>query len=418
MKWKTNSLYRVKTNFSNEKLSVTDLIYNYQPIIGSSAISLFLTLFAESKSGVSDNLFLSHDRLIKITSQLKEELILSFSKLEMFSLLNIYYSSEENRIIYVLEEPQSIKSFEESFINDYLVKKIGLENYKINNAFSKSNVESDSFGEGYKLETINQNVSRNKSMKLTKEKLELNVLLDLSSLFQVLQSKDIDYTQWWDKDFEVLVRESIVIYDLTFLDVYLIFESILHSEKKITPNSFSSFVKRNFENDNLNWIDKVLKNKVLNAKKSNLLKTITPEQFINLRLKRAVSISEKRLINNLRNLSHLDDEVINILLDYSILKNNGSIVYSYLSKIADQLSKKNIVTPHDIFDYLRQTNNGKTPRDYYQIGESDETIEFVSELFNDDEIDEETSEFTMEADGSDSEDEINNLQSLVEEFIG
>ncbi len=413
MKWKTNSLYRVKTNFSNEKLSIMDLIYNYQPIIGSSATSLFLTLFSESKSGISDNLFLSHDRLIKITNQMKEELILSFSKLEMFSLLNIYFSDEENRVIYVLEEPQSIKHFEESFINDYLVKKIGLENYKINNAFSKSDASIDSFSDQYKLETINQNISRNKSMKLTKEKLELNVSLDLSALFQILQAKDIDYIKWWNKDFESVVREAIVIYDLTFLDIYLIFESILQTQTRISINDFASFIKRNFENDSVNWMEKVLKNKILNAKKSNLLKTISPEQFINLRLKRAVSISEKRLINNLRNLNHLEDEIINILLDYSIVKNSGNIVYAYLSKIADQINKNKITNTHDVFDFLRQSSSN-TSTDYYQIGEGDDTIEFVSELYEDDD-EEETTEFTMEVNKTDEE--INNIHKLVEEFI-
>ncbi len=411
MKWKTNSLYRVKTNFSNEKLSIMDLIYNYQPIIGSSATSLFLTLFAESKSGISDNLFLSHDRLIKITNQMKEELILSFSKLEMFSLLNIYFSEEENRVIYVLEEPQSIKHFEESFINDYLVKKIGLENYKINNAFSKSDASIESFGDQYRLETINQNISRNKSMKLTKEKLELNVSLDLSALFQILQAKDIDYIKWWNRDFESVVREAIVIYDLTFLDIYLIFESILQTQSSISINDFSSFIKRNFENDSVNWMEKVLKSKILNAKKSNLLKTISPEQFINLRLKRVVSISEKRLINNLRNLNHLEDEVINILLDYSIVKNSGNIVYAYLSKIADQINKNKITNTHDVFDFLRQSS-ANTSTDYYQIGEGDDTIEFVSELYDDEE---ETTEFTMEVNKTDEE--INNIHKLVEEFI-
>ena len=436
MKWKNSSLYRTKINFNPENFSLRNLIYNYQPIIGADAVTLYLFFYSESTNGITSSLFLSHERIIKITNLIKEEISLALSKLELFSLIDLYYDSDDNRVIYVLKNPAGIDDMEEDFISEYLVKKIGPENAKINESFlSNKNIEKSL--NNYSKKTSNSSILTNKSFRITKEKIQLSIDIDLNPLFRLMFNKNMLYTKWWNRKIEAQVKEAIVIYDLTFLDVYLLFESLLTKGQKVSSSNLFNYLKQTKANDDL-WVDKFLKDKIINTKKFELLKTISPEQFINLRLKRPIKIGEDRIINQLKSEFNFSDEIINIILDFSIVKNNGNIVGRYILKISETIQRRKISSLREVVDFLRtiyldvDESKSNKANQFYQFDddthdmdsssqekyvetENGETIEMISRLYGDDETDE--SEIKYLDDESTEEMDLNNLENIVKKYM-
>ncbi len=368
MKWNVNDLYRSKLNFNYEQLSLRNLIYNYQPIIGSEAIALYLFLFTEATNSITSSLFLSQERILKMTALSRDELVLIFSKLELLSLVEIFYNKPESRIIYVLNEPLQVDFLSEDFIKDYLINKIGMENIKINEAFltTKSSL-AKSFVNYTKKERkiihINDQQTQQK-----KASYDLNIKVDLSELIKLIKQKSSTYDTWWDADLEKMISDSIVVYNLNLLDVYLHLEDLLEANDKVNPILYFNKIKESKRNNEL-WIDYLLRDKNVNNKKFNLLRNLSPQQFINLRLKRLTKNKEEILINNLKTNYHFSDEIINVLLDFSILKNDYLIVDNYILKIADSIQKHEIKDSSELIDYLRKSFSKRSKalkNNYYQ----------------------------------------------------
>ncbi len=438
MKWKSNSLYRVKINFKEEEFSLSNLIYNYQPLIGSDAVSLYLFLYSESNSGISKALFLSQERILKITNLIKEEAILAFSKLELFSLIKVYFSKENDRFIYSINPPLSIDYLENNFINDFIIKRIGIENFKINSSFLTIKKIENITDETYELQEINSPILINKSMKITKEWLQLNVNIDLTPLLNLLYDEKIDYLKWWNNNIEHVISEAIVLYDLTFLDVFFVLQKIVELNKNdlVDIIQFQDKVRKIFKN-NQYIIEKILKDKENNVKKANLLRILPSLQFLTLRLKRSPSTEEITIINQLKKEFNLKEEAINVLLDYSILKTKRNIDSELILSIASLIKKNNITSAQETFKLLKKINlktssiDKQTELDYYSIEQSNETIEFVTELFNDNyddsslENSNESSLSTNNADFNEEEynidedtSEIENIEKIINKFIG
>ncbi len=372
MKWNANDLYRSKLNFNYEQLSLRNLIYNYQPIIGSEAIALYLFLFTEATNSITSSLFLSQERILKMTSLSRDELVLIFSKLELLSLVEIFYNKPESRIIYVLNEPLQVDFLSEDFIKDYLINKIGMENIKINEAFltAKSSL-AKSFVNYTKKERKIIHINDHQ-LETKKTSYDLNVKVDLNELTKLLKQKSSTYDIWWNDDLAKMVSDSIVVYNLNLLDVYLHLENLLEENNTVNPIAYFNKIKESKRNNEL-WIDYLLRDKNINNKKFNLLRNLSPQQFINLRLKRLTKTKEENLISKLKVDYHFSDEIINVLLDFSILKNDSLIVDNYILKIADSIQKYEIKDSSELIDYLRKSfskrskkNNQINKKDYYQ----------------------------------------------------
>ena len=413
MKWNANDLYRSKLNFNYEQLSLRNLIYNYQPIIGSEAIALYLFLFTEATNSITSSLFLSQERILKMTSLSRDELVLIFSKLELLSLVEIFYNKPESRIIYVLNEPLQVDFLSEDFIKDYLINKIGMENIKINEAFLtvKSSL-AKSFVNYTKKERKIIHINDH-DLQPKKSSYELNVQVDLDELTNLLKQKSSTYDTWWDIELEKMVSESIIVYNLNLLDVYLHLETLLEETDKISPIAYFNRIKESKRNNEL-WIDYLLRDKNINNKKFNLLRNLSPQQFINLRLKRLTKNKEETLINNLKQNYHFSDEIINVLLDFSILKNNNFIVDNYILKIADSIQKHEIKDSSELIDYLRKSfskRNKSQKNNYYQ-----HDMEQVDNLSINTLIDDETNEEESFSNHK-NEQNVDDVDAMIKEFI-
>ena len=87
--------------------------------------------------------------------------------------------------------------------------------------------------------------------------------------------------------------------------------------------------------------------------KLSYLKNLDVKDYFILRLNRMPSPSEAELIIQLKQKYGLEKDMVNILIDYSILVNDGAINIKYILKIGDTILKENIDTQEKLILHLR-----------------------------------------------------------------
>ncbi len=372
MNWKIKHLYKTKLDYSPELFLMKNIVYNYQPLIGIRAISLYMFLFLEATNGITNVLFLPQSRILKLTNLSIEEMDLIISKLEFFNLLEVYENDEQNQI-YLLKQPLDYDSLGEGFVTEFLINEIGTENDRINSTFLSNDFKKSIFNE-YKRKTKSDAFLTKTSDKSEEKKksLKLNFKVDLSLLFKQLEQLGIFVDNFWNEELEQVVKQSILIYDLSFEEIALVIQELKNDNIFIDSLSFVDSVSKK-KRQNYNWIDDFFKKKSLNFKKVSLLRTLSPQQYINLRLKRTITKEEEKLFMFLKN-EKLSDEVINILLDFSITQNQGKLITEYVKKISSSILKLKIIKAKEVLDFLRKTQStSENFSDIYYI--NDNTLE-------------------------------------------
>ena len=69
-----------------------------------------------------------------------------------------------------------------------------------------------------------------------------------------------------------------------------------------------------------------------------------PHNFIKVRLGREATAEERKMISDLSKVSKLPNEFINLIIDYSAIKNDGLLSVNYVEKISKTVVDKKIDT--------------------------------------------------------------------------
>ncbi len=109
----------------------------------------------------------------------------------------------------------------------------------------------------------------------------------------------------------------------------------------------------NYESDN-NIL--ILVEDQIKEEKIKLLKEITVESYMNFILERELTNSEKTFINRLRESYKVSDALINLAIDYSLIKNN-KIVNKYVEMIIITLTREGMINFNDALKFLKEIFN-------------------------------------------------------------
>ena len=98
------------------------------------------------------------------------------------------------------------------------------------------------------------------------------------------------------------------------------------------------------------------------AKKVELLKGVEPFEYLKIRQNNEdPSFQNIKLLEDLSIISKLNNEVINVLIDYVLIKQSGRLPYNYVMKIASSLSNAGIRTAEEAMSYFSNiTNRGNS----------------------------------------------------------
>ncbi len=378
---------------TQDRLTLTLL---YQPIVGSIAVSLYLTLWSFLDRNKFNSLGNTHNDLA-ISMQLKlDDIKEAKDKLEAIGLIKTYLKKGEvNSYIYELYGPLSAYDFFNNPILDTaLYNNLSKKEYKrIVDSFSLPKVDlkgyqdiSCSFKDVYnfvsteKLE--NNNIKRAKHLGLSFEpSINFNEVLSLIPE-ELLNIRSIS------KDTKELIYELAFIYNLENEAISEIIKNSL-VDRKIDINLLKENCRSFYKFEHKGKIPKIVyqnqplylrQDQVNNTKRSKLInqfETTSPYEFLSLKQESKPTEKDMEIIEYLMIEQKLNPGVVNVLLDYVLKINNNKLVRKFVEQIAVQWKRSKIETVSDAIDFAKAEYGKKNPK-------TSKKVEAVPSWFNQD----------------------------------
>lgn len=365
----------------------------YQPIIGHTAVSLYLTLIddLEKREVMSDEL--THHHLVS-TMQLKlNDIVIAREKLEAVGLLKTYVKEENvNNYVYVLYSPLSVNDFlnhpilsvvlynnlgkkeYEKLVNYFKIPRIVLKDYEdITASFSSvfTSVPGNLF-------TANDNIiSKNIGSMKMDDKIDFDLLI--SSI-----PKNIVNEKCFNDDVKSLINALAFTYNIDDFAMQGLVRNSLNEKGMIDKNELSKNVRNYYEFENAGKLPTLIYSKQPDylksptgdtsnwAKQVYTFENVTPNDYLRSKYKNGEpTMRELQIIEDLMKKQKMKPGVVNVLISYVLKVNNNKFTRSYVETVAAQWCRMNIETVEDamkvaekehrkIKKLMEKDNNGKT----------------------------------------------------------
>lgn len=346
----------------------------YQPIVGSHAISLYLTLYADykKKSDICslEDLLLEMGIDITILTEAK-------NKLEGIGLIRTYYKKDKGQsfLKFVLYAPKTPKEFfddilfkgllisrigekkVQQYLRRYKTKKLDLDGYnEISASFNdvfKSSLDEDVYsstlnivgGYGRKVIDVSKGFDNSKFLSSLEnfnilpkaiKKSDMKKISELALLYGVNEDIMGDYVSQAYRPNE---KEKI--------DYEMV------KELCVKDKSYQVLRKNGSNNIAYSATSKM-------GKKVEMMQTYSALDYLKIKQNNgAVSPSDVKLITELNESYGLNSSVINVLIDYCLERNNNQLSRTYVTKIAASLNREGISSTLDAMNYLKQNSRRK-----------------------------------------------------------
>ncbi len=346
----------------------------YQPIVGSHAISLYLTLYADykKKSDIAslEDLLLEMGIDITILTEAK-------NKLEGIGLIRTYYKKDKGQsfLKFVLYAPKTPKEFfddilfkgllisrigekkVQQYLRRYKTKKLDLDGYnEISASFNdvfKSSLDEDVYsstlnivgGYGRKVIDVSKGFDNAKFLSSLEnlnilpkaiKKSDMKKISELALLYGVNEDIMGDYvSQSYRPD-----EKEKIDYDMV-------------KDLCVKDKSYQVLRKNGSNNIAYSSTSKM-------GKKVEMMQTYSALDYLKIKQNNgAVSPSDVKLITELNESYGLNSSVINVLIDYCLERNNNQLSRTYVTKIAASLNREGISSTLDAMNYLKQNSRRK-----------------------------------------------------------
>lgn len=356
-----------KTIITDKDLKVVSMLY--QPIIGYTAVCLYLTLINDlnNQDLISDDLTHYH---LMTTMQLRlDDIIIAREKLEAIGLIKSYLKKGNvNQYVYLLFSPVSPNEFfNHPILNIVLYNNIGKKEYdKLVSFFKVPKINlheyediTHSFDEVF---TSRAGTIRKEIEDITKRDTS-NILINKGVDFNLLISGIPDSQvskNCFNDETRKLINNLSFIYNLDTLDMQGIVRECINEKGLIDKTLLRKSCRDYYQFDNTGNLPTLIYNKQPdflkkpegdNSKWAKLVYTfenITPYQLLKARYKGAEPTDrDKRLIENLMIDQKLNPGVVNVLISYVLQVNDQQLKKSYVETIAGQWKRLNIETVED-----------------------------------------------------------------------
>ena len=340
----------------------------YQPIIGHTAVSLYLTLLDDLSKSIMSEEF-THHHLVS-TMQLKlNDIIIAREKLEAVGLLKSYVKEDNvNNYVYVIYSPLSVNEFlnhpilgivlynnlgkkeYDKLVNTFKVPRINLKDYKditatFNTVFTP--VSGNVFIE-------NDNIIKKNIGTLNMEdKVDFDLLI--SSI-----PKNMVSDKCFNDEARNLINSLAFTYNVDDLNMQGLVRNSLNEKGMIDKSELINNVRNFYEFDNAGKLPTLIYSmqpdylKSPRGDNSNWAKQIytfentTPNDYLRSKYKNGEpTMRELEIIEDLMVKQKMKPGVVNVLISYVLKVNNNKFTRKYVEAIASQWSRMDIETVED-----------------------------------------------------------------------
>ncbi|GGI10257.1 replication initiation and membrane attachment family protein [Gottfriedia solisilvae] len=375
----------------------------YQPIIGSQALSLYMTLWSEcEQTDLNPNNLTHHSLMLGMRTNLKtiyEQRLM----LEGIGLLKVYEGSEEGnkKLLYELQSPLDPHSFfEDPILNIFLFKTIGktqyqrAKNFFSRQAFSKEGYRdiSSSFDSVFQTVTMEQLHEIQKNNEITQSETQNTRLLKEQQPLKIsVKMEEFDYDLFLDglsdsfvpkRSFTAEVKETILklafLYGINPIQMKTIVMRALNDENKINTESLRLEAREWYQFQHHEAlptiVEKVqpIQHRELKAEPTTqeekliqCFETISPRQYLKeISGGAEPSEADLKIIEEIMIDQKLLPGVANVLIDYVMIRLDKKLSRNYVIKIASHWARKGVTTVKQAMDLARkefeETRQGTT----------------------------------------------------------
>lgn len=350
-------------NDSDKKL-VSQL---YQPIIGYTAVSLYLTLMDDLDELKLMSGELTHHHLMTTMQLRLDSIVDAREKLEAIGLLKTYMKKENHiqNFVYLLYSPLSAQEFfnhpilnivlfnnlgkkeYEKLVNYYKVPRYNLKEYTDITA-NFSDVFKSSTGRS--LEVVEDIATKSSNSLILKEQIDFNLLI--SSL-----PKNMISDRCFTADVKELINSLAFVYHIDDLTMQGLVRDCLNEKGLIDRTSLRKACRNYYQFDQGGKLPTLIYSKQPEflrkemgdtskwAKMVYTFENISPYDYLKSKYKGAEPTSrDLRLIENLLIDQRMQPGVVNVLLSYVLKINDQKLNKNYIETIVGQWKRLNIET--------------------------------------------------------------------------
>ncbi len=343
----------------------------YQPIIGTDAINLYLTLCLDLDKNEFMSEENSHHHLMTSMRMRLSDIISAREKLEAIGLLKTYYKkgNDVNTYIYEIFSPLSAHEiFSHPVLNIVLYNNVGKKEYeKLVNRFklpkiSYSNYEdiTKNFNEVFDSVPSSSFINSIHDIKsFNKLNIEIEDSIDFDLLLSYLPTGLLSRNTL-TKDEKKLIQNISYVYNLDTEEIRNLIINSVNDKHNIDKTLLRKNARNYYQFENNGKLPSLiyqkqpeyLRNPIGNdskrAKMIYTFETVSPYNFLRSKNNGAKPTArDLNLIDNLMIDLELKPAVVNVLIDYVLKINNNKLTKNFVETIAGQWKRLNIETAED-----------------------------------------------------------------------
>ena len=399
----------------------------YQPIIGITAINLYMTLCHDLDKNEFMSEECSHHHLMTSMRIKLEDIVIAREKLEAIGLLKTYFKSGEdvNSYIYELFSPLSASEvFSHPILNIVLYNNVGKKEYeKLVGKFKLPRVNTSSYEDITKnfdevFDSVSGTMFEN-ALKDIKTTHKLNINIDNEFDFELLESllpNGLLNKKTFSKDIRTLIQNLSFIYNLEVEEMKNLIINSVGTNHNIDKTLLRKNARNYYQFNNNGklpsliyqkqpeYLKSVEGNDSKRAKMIYTFESVTPYQFLKSKYNGVKPASrDVNMLESLMNDLRLTPAVVNVLIDYVMKTNDSKLNKNYIETIAGQWKRLGIETAEDAMNQAYKESKKKKEKS--SKTKKNET-EIIPEWFNKD--------IKKETISSDEEEEV---KDLLKDFV-
>ena len=349
------------------------LISLYEPIIGSTAMSLYFTLWQDLDKSEVISRDLNHHHLMVTLKTTLTNIVNARKALEAVGLLKTYIKENDNlnEYLYELYSPLSAyEFFNHPVLSILLLNNIGeIEYHELSEYYKKIIIPKKDYKEitstmNETFKSVTPYEKENEEIR-RKNKLNINIsnLIDFDLIEQSLP-KGMVNDKTFNKKNKDLINQLAFVYNVDSIKMAEFIRLVIDSVGIIDKDKLIENIRRNYEFNNNGTLPTIvyrttpeyLRTPVGTSNRDKMIQvfeTTKPYDFLKFKNNNVKPSSrDLKIIEGLAIEQGLSPGVINVLVDYAIKINDGKLNKNYLDTIASSWNRRGIKTVPQAMDAI------------------------------------------------------------------
>jgi len=398
----------------------------YQPIIGVTPISLYMTLCHDLDKNEFMSEENSHHHLMTNMRIKLEDIIIAREKLEAIGLLKTYYKKGEdvNNYIYELFSPLSESEiFSHPILNIVLYNNVGKKEYeRLVNMFKVPKVNYSSYEDITKnfdevFDSVSGTMFEN-SLKDIKTTHRLNINIDNEFDFELLESllpNGLLNKKTFTKDMKTLIQNIAFVYNLEVQEVKNLIINSVNEKHNIDKTLLRKNARNYYQFNNSGKLPSLIYQKQPeylkstegnDSKKAKMIYTfesVDPYHFLKSKYNGVKPTSrDLNMLESLMNDLYLTPAVVNVLIDYVLKINNNKLTKNFVETIAGTWKRLGIETAEDAMNQAIKETKKKYSKKNVKVKKEEILPDWVDKEYEKKEM---------------SKEEIDEVKDLLKDFV-